>query len=205
MIEVIKRVVAEMLNLQAKTQFGTITAYDPTRHNVKVMLQPEGVETGWIPLTTPWVGPNMGVVFGPIIGTACRVDFAGGEPDASIAGGRIFDAKNAPPVVQSGEAAIVHQAGAFVKLTNDGKLSLRDKAGSTVVMNGDGTGTMTFASGLTVNANVQVNGTIIATGDISDQNAAKGTVQHIRDIYDVHTHGNVQNGPGNTSTPSNNL
>jgi NADPH-dependent 2,4-dienoyl-CoA reductase/sulfur reductase-like enzyme len=82
---------------------------------------------------------------------------------------------------------------------------LQDQAGSLVTLNGDGTGTMTFAGGLTVNADMQVNGNIVASGDISDQNGAKNTLQHVRDVFDDHDHGNVQNGSGTTNPPNQTL
>jgi hypothetical protein len=131
MIELIKRVVADMLNLQAKTQYGTITAYNPQDYTVKVLLQPEGVETGWIALTAPWSGNGLGAVFGPMPGTACRVDFAGGVAEAAIAGGRIFDANNPPPVVQAGQGAIVDKGGSYVRLNGDGTITLGASTGIT--------------------------------------------------------------------------
>ena len=80
MIETIKRVVAEMMNLQAKTQYGTISAYDADKHAVKVTLEPDELDTDWMPLGTVWAGNNLGAVFGPMIGTPCRVDFINGVP-----------------------------------------------------------------------------------------------------------------------------
>jgi phage baseplate assembly protein gpV len=131
MIETIKRVVADMLNMQARTQYGTVTAYNPNNYTVKVMLQPNGPETGFIPLTAAWAGNNLGAVFGPPIGTDCRVDFVDGVVEASIAGGRFFNSKNPPPVVQAGQGAIVDGSGSFVKLNNDGTITLGAPAGIT--------------------------------------------------------------------------
>lgn len=61
------------------------------------------------------------------------------------------------------------------------------------------------AATTTINGNVQINGTLLVSQDISDQNGAKGTLQHIRDNYDIHTHSGVTTGSGTTGTPSNTL
>ncbi|AOX21349.1 baseplate assembly protein [Kozakia baliensis] len=40
--------VAAMINRVAHTMHGIVSAVDPTNHAVKVLLQPENIETGWI-------------------------------------------------------------------------------------------------------------------------------------------------------------
>ena len=64
---------------------------------------------------------------------------------------------------------------------------------------------MITAPTMTLIGNVQINGTLIVSQQISDQNGAKGTMQHVRDNYDVHTHPGIQPGSGNTGIPSNAL
>ena len=46
---------------ESGTRQGTVTAYDPDNYAVKVQLQPTGEETGWIPLSSPWVGNGWGL------------------------------------------------------------------------------------------------------------------------------------------------
>lgn len=197
MIETIKRIVADMLNLQAKTQYGTITAYNPNDYTVKVLLQPEGVETGWIPLTAPWSGNGLGAVFGPILGTDCRVDFAGGLPEAAMAGGRFFNANNAPPVVQSGQGAIVDKAGSYARLNGDGTITWGATVGITST-----TPLLKQVGDMEVTGNLQVDQNITATQNISDLGGAHGSVGSLRTAYDGHTHSGVQTGTGTTSGPS---
>lgn len=185
MIEAIKRVVAEMLNMQARTQYGTISAYNPNTYAVKVLLQPEGVETGWIPLAAPWVGNGLGAVFGPPIGTDCRVDFVGGVPEAALGGSRFFNASNPPPLVQSGQGAIVDAGGSYVRL------------------NGDGTITLGASVGITSTTPLLTqDGDLLVTGNISDVNGAHGTLADLRNAHNKHAHGGVQTGGGSTGTPS---
>ncbi len=186
MIEMIKRVVADMMNLQAKTQYGTISAYNPNNYTVKVMLQPEGLETGWIPLSASWTGQNMGAVFGPVIGTDCRVDFVGGVAEAAMAGGRFFNANFRPPVVQSGQGAIVDGAGSFVKLNNDGTLTLSA-----------GTGITCTTPTLTQNGNLNVTGTITAPNVVGTTDVTVATLS-----VKNHIHSGVTTGSGNTGAMS---
>lgn len=199
-------IAAERLqNSVAKPRIGTVSAYDPNTFMVKVTLQPEAIESGWLQLGSPMVGNQYGVFCAPMIGDQVEVQFIDGDISSGVVSMRFFNDAARALTVQAGEMWIVHQSGSLIKLTNDGRVTVTDKAGSTATLNGDGTATVTASSGLTINANTQLNGNLIVSGSISDQNGTKGTVQKIRDSYDVHTHGGVQPGTGNTSTPSNTL
>ncbi len=190
-------------------RIGIVSAYDPTQYAAKVRLQPEptdqpegATETGWLPVLSLWGGDGWGDFAPPTPGDVVMVLFQEGGREAGVVLGRFFSLLTRPLPAPSGERWIVHQSGAFVKLTNDGKITLTDKAGSVVVMNGDGTGALTFAGGLTVNNNLKVVGSITATLDISDQNGAHGTIAGLRTAYDGHTHSDPQGGTtGGTSDP----
>lgn len=196
---------AMQASMRASPRFGVISSYDPVNYCAKVRLQPEDLITGWLPVLSPWVGNGWGMFVPPSIGDMVQVNFEDNDHEAGFVSLSGYNDNARPLTVQSGEFWLVHKLGAFVKLTNDGKLTVTDKAGSTVILNGDGTGTASFTGGLTVNANTQINGTLIVSGNISDQNGTKGTLQHVRDNYDAHTHGGIATGAGTTSTPSNSL
>lgn len=189
MIEMIKHVVGQMLGMQAKTQYGVIVSYNPTNYSVKVMIQPAGPETDFIPLAAVWTGKGMGAVFGPSIGDQVRVDFVDGVIDAALCGDRFFNSGNQPPVVQSGQGAIVDGAGSFVRLNNDGTITLSAPTGITAT-----------TPLLTQNGNLTVAGNILATGSVSDLNAAHGSLATIRTAYDGHVHPGVAAGSANTGT-----
>ncbi len=184
---------------------GIITAYDPVAYAVKVQIQPTGEETGWIPLSTDWVGNGWGLAAGPMIGAVVGVSFDSGLMGAGSITGQYYNDEDRCPGPPSGEFWLVHKDGAYIKLTNDKKVTIVDGSGSSLVMNGDNTGTMSFSGGLTIEANVQVNGNITASGDISDQNGTKESMQHIRDEYNAHGHPGVQSGDSTTNTPNNTL
>ncbi len=202
MIEQIKHIAAQIVGEVAKTGCGLVTDYDPTIYAVRVQMQPTGEVTGWMPIGAIWSGNNFGLVVGPNIGDMVRVDYLDGDRQVAMMGAKYFNDTDQPPQVPSGEMWAIHSTGSSIKITNDGKVTITDKAGSVVVMNGDGTGAMTFASGLTVNANVQVNGSIVASQNISDLNGAHGSISSLRTAYDGHTHSGVQTGTGTTSGPS---
>lgn len=184
------------------TRQGIITGYDAAEYCIKATLQPTGEETGWIPLATIWAGNGWGLCAGPMVGAEVEINFDSGLIGAGMASGQFYNNEDRCPGPPSGELWIVHQSGAFFKLLNSGAINIQDKTGSLVALNGDGTGIATFSGGLTINANTQINGDLTVSGSIKDQNGSKGTVQHIRDIYDSHDHGGVQTGSGNTATPN---
>lgn len=191
MIENIKRVVAEFMAGFFTTRYGSISAYNPNDYTVKVTIQPEGTETGFIPLSAIWVGNNLGAVFGPAIGDSVRLDFIEGSVQATVVGGRFFNNSARPPVVQSGQAAIIDGQGAYVKLNNDGTITFGAPVGIT-----------STTPLLKQIGNMEVDGNFIATQNVSDLNGTRGTVASLRTAYDSHTHANVQNGPGITAGPN---
>jgi uncharacterized protein involved in type VI secretion and phage assembly len=193
-LNIMRREAERTTSQWARKRIGIVDAYDPSHYAVKVRIQPENTLTGWVPVMSPWVGNGWGLFAGPSPGDVVEVDFQEGGKEAGFAGLRFFSTVTKPLPVPSGEYWLVHQSGAYVKLTNDGKLNLQDASGASLVLDNNGTATLT--------ANLLVNGTITATGDISDQNGAKGTVQNIRSVYDTHTHDGVASGSATTAIPN---
>ncbi|UZJ58547.1 phage baseplate assembly protein V [Pseudomonas sp. KU26590] len=103
---------------------GTISGYDPGSHCVKVTIQPEGYDTGWIQLAALGVGNGWGVMVGPQIGDEVSVAFDDGDPNLGKVTGRYFSDVSPPPAVQSGETWIVHKSGSLLKFHNDGSVEL---------------------------------------------------------------------------------
>lgn len=143
----------------AASRVGLITSYDPANYCVRVALQPEGTLTGWLPLCTPWVGNGWGMFCAPSLNEMVEVEFFGDDLESGYVPCRLFNDVDRPLSVQSGEFWLVHQLGAFIKLTNLGQLLAQDKAGSLVTLNGDGT----IAVSCSGNASVTVGGNLTAT------------------------------------------
>lgn len=110
---------------RAKTRLGLVTSYDPGAYCVKVTIEPEGTETGWLPLLSPWVGNEWGLFAPPTIGDMVELSFQEGDTEAGIAGARFFSDANRPLPVPSGEFWLVHQSGSMVKFLNDGSIELQ--------------------------------------------------------------------------------
>ena len=193
----IRREAQAAANQWARTRMGIIDSYDPAHYAVKVRIQPENVLTGWIPLGSSCVGKLFGMFCGPSAGDMVDVHFQEGGKEAGYASIRLFSTACPPLPCPSGEFWLVHKSGSQIKLTNDGKVLVQDSAGSLLTLNADGTATL--------RADLRVQGSIIATGDITDLNGTKGSVQNIRDVYDAHEHPGVQSGGNNTGIPNEQL
>lgn len=107
---------------------GTISSYDDGSHMVKVQIQPEGFETGWIQLNALGVGNGWGVLSGPQVGDEVTVSFDNGDPNLGRITGRHFSDSAPPPAVPSGETWIVHKSGSLLKFHNDGTVTLHSVA-----------------------------------------------------------------------------
>ena len=112
---------------QGRPRFATVASVDAQSATARVVLQPEGVLTGWLPVLSAWTGSNWGLVCLP--GPGDQVLVIGQESDAEngvIIGG-VFSSKRPPPLAPVGEFWLVHSTGASLKLKADG----------TVWVNGD--------------------------------------------------------------------
>lgn len=103
-------------------RMGIVTNYDPARHSARVLLQPEGIQTGYLPVTTAWVGNGWGMYSPPSIGNVVEVHFQQGGKEAGFIVNRFFSSKTKPLAVPSEEFWVVHKSGTAIKLTNDGNV-----------------------------------------------------------------------------------
>ncbi len=167
------KIAARMANQPQIVRVGTITAYDDTgTGSVKVMIQPDAGETGWIPLLSPWIGNGWGMVCAPSIGDPVEVHFELGSTTAGFAGLRFFnDSQRAPPA-PSGEFWLIHKSGSLLKFTNDGKVALISTSDLNATVGGNLNATVageinanaaSASVTTTGNAIVQVGGNLTAT------------------------------------------
>jgi phage baseplate assembly protein gpV len=201
-LNIVRRECERFFATQGKPRIGIIDSYDPNLYCAKVLLQPENVLTGFLPIGTEFVGNGWGLLFGPTVGDVVEVQYQEGGKNAGYIGKRFYSSVTVPPgPVPSGEVWLVHQCGSFIKLTNDTKL--------TVNAVGDLDATVGGATNLTSTGNVTmttpnliVNGNIIATGDITDQSETTNeSMQAMRAKYNEHVHPGVQGGGDSTATP----
>ncbi len=147
------------------TRIGTITGYDPGTCTVKVMIQPDEVETGWIPLLSPWVGNGWGMVCGPNIGDAVKVSFERGNLDTGVAELRFFNDVDRAPGASSGEFWLIHKSGSLLKFTNDGKVLLTSHSDLMATVGGNLSATVAGDATATVQGNLTA--TVTGTAKIT--------------------------------------
>lgn len=214
MIDHIKRIVSEFLATLTTTKRGQISAYNPNDYTVKVLLLPTLEETGFIPLAAPWVGNNFGAVFGPAIGDVVRIDFVDGRLEASLAGSRFFNDSARPPVVQSGQMALVDSQGSYVKLNNDGTVSFHAATGmnfsaQTIAMQATQTIGLTAGTEITNSApQIEMDGQLTqGTGPQGGNATLNGPVTVNNDLTaegkSVHNHTHTAQGANAVTTPPN--
>lgn len=187
---------------RVSTLMGTVSGYNSTNYSAKVMIQPDNVETGWLPIASPWVGDTWGMVAPPTNGDVVAVICQEDDINAGIISLRLFNDKARPPSVAdsngnpsyapSGEFWLVHKkSGSLLKFHNDGSVELASDQNLAVTVGGD------------MNATVSGNAAIKATS-IALQNS--GTAQNLAtekfltQLFDTHYH--VIPGVGTTGGPN---
>lgn len=126
---------------------GTLvcTAYDPDKHTVKGMIMPQKVESGWMPLGAIHVGNGFGIVVGPKVGSADKLDgdqfdihFENGDPNTPMAAHRVHSSKAKAPRVETGEMLFRHELGMQVNMSKDGSGAFTHGKGSSFAFDKDG-------------------------------------------------------------------
>lgn len=150
-------------------RFGLVSSFDPTAYSARVLIQPENVLTGWLPVISPWVGAGWGLASPLVPGAQVLVIAQEGNAEQGVVMGAIWSSADRPLQAPAGELWLQHQSGSFVKLLNNGTISLQASL-------------------------VNIEGSLVVSGDISDQNGAHGTVAALRQAYDQHVHTVPQGG-----------
>ena len=145
----------ETIKLHAATQAGAlgqprhalVTSVDPTSHSVKVSIQPEGIESGWIPDAVV-AASGLRIACPAEIGTQVLVVPVEGDAEHPVVVARLFDVSITPPIspatgnpVQAGEIGIFLSSGCYLHLSE-----------SSIFIGGK----------LVINGSVQVSGDVVA-------------------------------------------
>jgi len=91
---------------------GLVTSYDPKLHLAKVTFQPEGQESGWLPIETGHIGNGFGIAIGltpgdgKTTGDQVIIRYQEGDVESGKIVQRVHSDQDKPPEVQSGEAVI---------------------------------------------------------------------------------------------------
>lgn len=210
---------------RSPVRIGTVAGYDPSHFAVKVTLQPDGTLTGWLPLTSPWVGNGWGIFAAPNIGDQVEVQFQEDGAGAGFVVGRFYTNANPPQSVPTGEFWVVHSTGSALKFNNDGSVQINSTGNLTAVVGGNlsatvsgtsainSTGAMTLeSSGTLTLQGSQINlvgpmsqsaaGGGASTASFTGSITATGNVTAGSIDLKTHVHTGVQTGSGTTGGPT---
>lgn len=192
MEEVMNAVRREAARTHARTaqpRMAIVSSYNPETYSVKVKLMPEGIETGWAPLASQQVGNGWGLFSPPSIGDQVVVVFQEGSGGSPVVIGSIYNDEDRPVVgdiqgTPDGEARIVNQSGARIRLLKNGQIEIRQKAGTQVLLNPDGS--------------VDINAPVVRAGALGAL-FRKLVMDNFMATYNSHTH------PANNTPPNSGL
>ena len=165
------------------TALGTVISFNPADYTAKVNLLPDNIESGWLPILSPWVGNQWGFFAPPTVGNATTpgdlvlVHFIDGNVDVGVIGMRLYTNAEQPLPVNPGEAWMVQKSGSGFKFHNDGSV---DVIGNTAI-NITSPTVKIGASGQTLQAFV---------------------LAAFQTLFNNHTHAGVQAGSGVTGITS---
>lgn len=204
-LNIARREAERVMSRLARPKTGIVTSYDPDNYSAKVRLQPEDVETGWLPIRTPWAGNSWGMFCPPSPGDEVEVQFQEGGKKAPYIALRAFGDRFRPLKVPAGEFWLVDKLGNSFKFSG-GKVLVNgateiDVTTPTVNINCSVAVNVTVPD-FNLTGNLNVTGNIVATGDISDLSNGSGTLNHIRSVFNSHVHADPQGGNTNTPTPT---
>ena len=128
--------------------YGTVTSWDAKKHLAKVTLQPEGQESGWLPVQTLAAGNGYGHMSGLTAGDQVEVTFQEGEFEAGAITSRVHSEQAPAPTVESGEQLIKTPWGQMLQMAKDGSVTVTDKSGATFKFDGTGALTVSGASSI---------------------------------------------------------
>ena len=179
MANAIRRMAAQQDAGLGQNRFGTVQSVDPVLHLAKVLLQPEEVLTGWLPIVTTTAGAGWGITAALTAGQQVFVAADSGDGQHGVILGAVHSSAAMPGVAysnttetgdgtpaQPGEILLRHASGACLRLCADG----------TVYIQGD----------------VNIRGNLHVEGDLSDRT---GMLNGLRQHYNTHRH----SAPGGTT------
>lgn len=158
-----------------KARLATVSATDPSSGLIKVMIQPENIETGWLNDCAVSVGAIT--AYAPAeTGSHVLVETVQGDGDNYIVVARIFDNISVPPIFSVLGRTL--NVGEYGISAGESEMVVTQKK---ILISGD----------ISVSGNISVSGEITASGDVK-----AGDIS-----LSGHRHSGVQGGSSQTTTP----
>jgi phage baseplate assembly protein gpV len=186
LIDHIMQRVEGRIDAMARPRFATVTSYNPADHTAKLTIQPEGTQTGWVPMPSGTAGGG-GAVSGPAIGQQVMTIPQDGFAEHPVVVAAYHSDENPPPQgqtaintgggaptltpTQSQEHMIVIPGGAQFRMMTDGSFML--------------VGTLNLQGPMNIHGNVTITGgnLVVSQGDVSDKH---GSLDRLRGNYNTH-------------------
>lgn len=210
----VKRHVAAMIGQQGQTRIGTIVSVNADTYQARVMLQPENVQSGWLPVAAAMVGGGWGIVSPPTVGEQVVIEPQEGDAEHGIITGRVFSTKQQPPKTYTDQydqgSTTSAQPGEFAIVNSDGTTFIRVVGGKVLIhgdlyvdgiiratkdiksdmnvlatLNVEATVDVTAGQNITAGQNMKATADIAAGGNVAD---VHGSLDKHRRIYNSHTH-----------------
>ena len=123
-------------------ELGIVTAQDTVNYRVKVRLNLSGIETDFIRVGSPYVGPGWGFRALPKVGAEVLVVFPGGDLNEGIVNCQIYSDEADRPPVEKEEPCLIHESGSKMIFKANGDIVIEAKnilylRGSQVQINDD--------------------------------------------------------------------
>jgi len=105
-----------------QARIGIVSATDVLTGTTRVLIQPDGVLTGWLPVLSPWVGPGWGISCPPLPGDQVLIVPQEGNVGCGVVVGGLYSNMVRPPNANPGEMVIRHASGRSLSFLNSGKI-----------------------------------------------------------------------------------
>jgi phage baseplate assembly protein V len=210
LLNALKMHMASMDTQLGQARMGVVQSYDPSNGTAKVLIQPEGVLTSWLPVLSQSVGAGWGIHTPMAGGEQVLILPMEGDADNGVVVGRAWSDEMQPPqnpfggALGAAQVLLLDKSGSAILLDAAGNIKVRNSAGATATLGSSGQVALSDASGTSIvlanNGTVNVTGTLSVSGDIIDLNHAHGSLQALRAAYNAHHHPGVQPGSSSTDT-----
>lgn len=170
-----------------QAMWGIVTSVDHTRPAVRVLLQPAGVLTGWMPVLQMAAGGGWSVTTIPTPGMQAFVAVDSGDPQNGVVLGFAHSdgARLAEVPATEGSGGVPRP-------------NVTPLAAGESIMTGPGGQVIRLgAAGIYMRGTVMIDGNLRVNGEVGDK---AGTLDNLRQNYNAHRHTGVQAGSGTTGT-----
>src|ERR1700744_124827 len=106
----IKSHAASLDQTTGQIKFGTVTSVNSKNATARVLIQPDGVLSGWLPILSQWVGSGWGMMCPPNPGDQVLLVPQEGDVEQGVIVGRSFSKRQMPPSAPSGEFWLIHKS-----------------------------------------------------------------------------------------------